>query len=547
MGGNKKKSAKAKAKKRESLAQAVAQDVSAVAEPAADAPEVTIAPIADAAPAADAAPVAIPLVTAAPEVLKAKMAKLVASSLPKVEHFTVDERVSMGKAAREQAPLESHAEWTPSLYRVDPVTLLQEQAETRVPELVPIRYGRMMVSPFAFYRGAAYVMAADLASTPSSGLRVQACGDAHLMNFGVFASPERTLMFDMNDFDETLPGPWEWDVKRLAVSFEVATRARGFADKERRSMVLQVVRAYREAMRAFAEMKNLEVWYAKLDIEVFLQELRAQKDAATVVKNTERALAKVRSKDNARAFEKLTVATEGEPRIVADPPLLVPIADLVTSISREEFMNSVRAILRGYRRSLQRDRGRLLESYRVVDVARKVVGVGSVGTRTNVALLLGRDDQDPLFLQVKEARDSVLAPFVGRSLVKNQGQRVVDGQRMMQATSDIFLGWTRFAGVDGVEHDHYIRQLWDAKGSVDPAVMLPKGYEVYARICGWTLARAHARSGDRVAIASYMGKSDVFDNAIADFSAAYADQNERDHQALVDAVQSGRVAATQGV
>ena len=266
-----------------------------------------------------------------------------------------------------------------------------------------------------------------------------------------------------------------------------------------------------------------------------------------MVKNTERQLAKIRSKDNARAFEKLTVATEGDPRIVADPPLLVPLSDLVTGVSREEFMSSVKAILRGYRRSLQRDRGRLLESYRVVDVARKVVGVGSVGTRTNVALLLGRDDQDPLFLQVKEARDSVLAPFVGRSLVKNQGQRVVEGQRMMQATSDIFLGWIRFAGVDGVEHDHYIRQLWDAKGSVDPAVMLPKGYEVYARICGWTLARAHARSGDRIAIASYMGKSDVFDNAIADFSAAYADQNERDHQALVDAVSSGRIAATHGV
>ena len=543
--GGKKKSAKAKAKKRESLAHALAQDAVAVGEPApdeaAEATEVTTPPD------ADAAPVVIPLVTAPPAVLKANMANLVASSLPKVEHFTVDERVSIGKAVRTQAPLESHAEWTPSPYRADPVTLLEEQAETRVQELVPIRYGRMMVSPFAFYRGAAYLMAADLASTPSSGLRVQACGDAHLMNFGVFASPERTLMFDMNDFDETLPGPWDWDVKRLAVSFEVATRARGFADKERRLMVLQVVQAYREATRTFAEMKNLEVWYAKLDLDTILQQLREQKDAAVVAKNTERALAKIRGKDNTRAFEKLTVATEGEPRIVGDPPLLVPVSDLLTGVSREEFMNSVRAILRGYRRTLQRDRGRLLESYRVVDVARKVVGVGSVGTRTNVALLLGRDGQDPLFLQVKEARDSVLAPFVGRSLIKNQGQRVVEGQRMMQATSDIFLGWIRFAGVDGIEHDHYIRQLWDAKGSVDPAVMLPKGFEVYARICGWTLARAHARSGDRVAIASYLGKTDVFDNAIADFSAAYADQNERDHQALVDAVQSGRVAATQGV
>ncbi len=498
-------------------------------------------------PVADVTPVEIPLLTAPPEGIRANLANLVASSLPKVEHFTVEERVSMGKAVRTQAPLESHAEWSPSPYRVDPITLLEEQAETRVPELVPIRYGRMMASPFAFYRGAAYVMASDLASTPRSGLGVQACGDAHLMNFGVFASPERTLMFDMNDFDETLPGPWEWDVKRLAVSFEVAARARGFADKERRSLVLAVARHYRETMRAFAQMKNLEVWYAKLDIDTILQQLREQKDAAAVAKNAERQLTKIRSKDNTRAFEKLTIAVEGEPRIVADPPLIVPLSDLLTGVSREEFMNSVRAILRAYRRTLQRDRSRLLESYRIVDVARKVVGVGSVGTRTSVALLLGRDDQDPLFIQVKEAKDSVLAPFVGRSLIKNQGQRVVEGQRMMQATSDIFLGWIRFPGMDGVEHDHYLRQLWDAKGSVDPAVMLPKGFEVYAHMCGWTLARAHARSGDRIAIASYMGKSDVFDNAIADFSVAYADQNERDHQALVDAVRSGRIVSTQGV
>ena len=527
-GKNKKKSTKARVKEPE--ARIVPQNPPASPEPV-----------------ADVTPPKIPFVTAPPAVIKAQMANMAASSLPKVEHFTVDERVSIGKAVRTQAPLESHAEWSPSPYRVDPVTLLEEQAETRVPELVPIRYGRMVASPFAFYRGAAYVMAADLASTPRSGLRVQACGDAHLMNFGVFASPERTLMFDMNDFDETLPGPWEWDVKRLAVSFEVATRARGFADKDRRSLVLGVVRHYRETMRAFAEMKNLEVWYAKLDIDTILQQLRGQKDAAEVVKNTERQLAKIRGKDNTRAFEKLTVAGEGEPRILADPPLIVPISDLLTGVSREEFMSSVRAILRAYRRTLQHDRSRLLESYRVVDVARKVVGVGSVGTRTNVALLLGRDGQDPLFIQVKEAKDSVLAPFVGRSLIKNQGQRVVEGQRMMQATSDIFLGWIRFPGMDGVEHDHYLRQMWDAKGSVDPAVMLPKGFEVYAHMCGWTLARAHARSGDRIAIASYMGKSDAFDNAIADFSVAYADQNERDHQALVDAVKSGRIKATEGV
>lgn len=478
--------------------------------------------------------------------LEEAVAEVVRAAPPKVEHFTAEQRASMGKAARQQAPLGSHAGWTPSKYRVDPISLLEEQAETRLLELVPIRYGRMMVSPFTFYRGAAYIMAADLASTPRSGLRVQACGDAHLMNFGVFASPERELMFDINDFDETLPAPWEWDVKRLAASFVVAARDRGFDAKMRRRIVRRAVRSYREAMRQFATMKNLEVWYSKLDMNTVVTQLRENVDRKAAAR-LETQLSKVRGKTNLRAFEKLTISTDGEPHIVSDPPLLVPMADLVADEQREAFMEGLHAVVRSYRRSLQGDRRHLLESYRLVDAARKVVGVGSVGTRANVALFLGRDGQDPLFLQAKEAQDSVLAPFAGKSLYKNQGQRVVEGQRLMQATSDIFLGWMRSVGVDGEQRDYYLRQLWDAKGSADPAVMLPRGFEIYGYVCGWTLARAHARSGDRIAIGAYLGKKDTFDQALADFAEAYADQNERDHQSLVEAVRSGRITAQEGV
>jgi uncharacterized protein (DUF2252 family) len=463
----------------------------------------------------------------------------------KVEHFTPAQRSAMGKEARRNVPLEAHAEWGESDYRVDPIALLHEQAEMRVPELVPIRYGRMMVSPFTFYRGAAYVMASDLASTPRSGFRVQACGDAHLSNFGIFASPERDLMFDMNDFDETLPAPWEWDVKRLATSFVVAGRDRGFDAGMRRAHVLTLVRKYRESMRQFAKMRNLDVWYAKLDVEALLERLRI--DDPKMAARSEKRLVKIRAKDNTRAFEKLTVSTSGEPRIVSDPPLIVPLSDLFPEMERQQLFEDLRSIVRQYRRSLPGERRRLLESYRLVDAARKVVGVGSVGTRAHVALMLGRDEADPLFLQFKEAQDSVLAPFAGRSQFKNQGQRVVEGQRLMQATSDILLGWVRVPGLDGVDREYYVRQLWDAKGSVDTATMLPEGYDVYAQMCGWTLARAHARSGDRIAIAAYLGKRDTFDQAIADFSEAYADQNERDYAALLAAVESGRIEATQGV
>jgi hypothetical protein len=346
--------------------------------------------------------------------------QIIASAPPQVEQFTPAERASIGKAVRRQAPLDSLAEWTPSDYRVDPITLLEEQAETRLQELVPIRYGRMMVSPFTFYRGAAYVMASDLAGTPRSGLRVQACGDAHLSNFGVFASPERDLMFDMNDFDETLPAPWEWDVKRLAASFTVATREWNFDAKTRRAIVLRTVQTYREAMRRFAAMKTLDVWYSKLDMPSVLARMRNEIDPKMAAR-VESQLAKVKSKDNMRALEKLATTTGGEPRILSDPPLIVPMSELVHDIARDELMEVLRGVLRTYRRTLPGERRRLLEGYRLVDVARKVVGVGSVGTCAHVALLVGRDNNDPLFLQFKEAQDSVLAPFAGKEPLQEPG------------------------------------------------------------------------------------------------------------------------------
>ena len=474
------------------------------------------------------------------------MKEAIGAGIPTAEHFTPAERASMGKQARGQAPLESHAEWAPSEYRIDPIAFLEEQAETRLPELVPVRHGRMMVSPFTFYRGAAYIMAGDLAATPRSGLRVQACGDAHLSNFGIFASPERELVFDINDFDETLPAPWEWDVKRLAASFVVAGRDRDFETALRRSMVLELVRTYRTAMRQFAEMRNLDVWYARLNVADLLARVGQEIDKKAVAR-LEKLVEKARNKNSLRAFERLVVTDQGDPRIVSDPPVLVPFSEFLPEVERERLLDYVRAILRSYRRTLQGDRRNLLQRYRVVDAARKVVGVGSVGTRANVALLLGRDGQDPLFLQMKEAQESVLAPFAGKSLFKNQGQRVVEGQRLMQATSDIFLGWIRFVGIDLGQRDFYVRQLWDAKLSLDTSVMLPQGFKIYAQACAWTLARAHARSGDAIAIGAYLGKKDTFDQAIADFSEAYADQNERDYEAMVAAVNSGRLAAEEGV
>jgi uncharacterized protein (DUF2252 family) len=464
-----------------------------------------------------------------------------------VPHFTRAERAARGKAARAEVPRSTQGD-VDFPRRRDPIALLEEQAVSRVPELVPIRYGRMLVSPFAFYRGGALIMASDLSRTPNSGLRVQLCGDAHLSNFGMFGSPERELVFDINDFDETAPGPWEWNVKRLAASFAIAGRELGFSDKERRTVVLDTVRSYREAMAAFAAMRNLEVWYSNLPVAQALQTFARGVDPKRL-KRVEADVAKVRTKDSMQAFEKLTHVVDGECRIISDPPLIVPIDELLPSeMEREAFENEFRGIVRSYRRTLETDRRHLLEQFRFVDLARKVVGVGSVGTRAWIGLFLGADDKDPLFLQMKEAQPSVLEAFVGKSEYNNSGQRVVAGQRLMQATSDIFLGWQRVtAGLDGRQRDFYLRQLKDWKGSFAIEAAVPAGASGYGRACGWTLARAHARSGDRIAIASYLGRSDTVDQAIATFAETYADQNERDYEALQDAVASGRLKAETGV
>jgi uncharacterized protein (DUF2252 family) len=462
---------------------------------------------------------------------------------PGVGRLTPAESAARGKTARAEVPRASHATFDPPPDRPDPIGLLEEQGKSRVPELVPVRYGRMMVSPFTYFRGAALPMASDLAGTPVSGLAVQACGDAHLSNFGLFGSAERRLVFDVNDFDETLPGPWEWDVKRLAASLEVAARGNGFAGKQRREIVAAAVARYRQAMRSFAGMTNLAIWYAHMDMD----QMRAEFDAQLRPqqrKLVDQGLAKARTRDSMQEVAKLCHAVNGQSRIIADPPLLVPIEDLIPDqMDRAALEAQLTGLIAKYRRTLETDRRFLLDQFRFADLARKVVGVGSVGTRCWIVLMLGRDDADPLFLQVKEAEASVLSRFVGASKYANQGQRVVAGQRLMQASSDIFLGWQRVEGLDGRQRDFYVRQLRDWKFSVDIETMVPRGMRLYGEVCGWTLARAHARSGDRIAIASYLGGSDVFDRAVTEFAAAYADQNERDHQSLVDAVASGRIAA----
>jgi uncharacterized protein (DUF2252 family) len=460
-------------------------------------------------------------------------------------HLTPAERAVRGKSARAEVPLESHAEFDPAPDRPDPIALLEEQGASRVPNLVPVRYGRMMASPFSYYRGAALPMAADLATTPVTGLAVQACGDAHLSNFGVFGSAERLLVFDVNDFDETTPGPWEWDVKRLAASLEVAARDNGFPGKKRRAIVAAAVATYREAMRGFADMTNLDVWYAHADLDQLRQQAGGQLKARQR-KAVDKGLAKARTKDSMQAVDKLTHMVDGRPRIVADPPLIVPADQLIPDeIDRKRFEGLISDLVAGYRRTMETDRRYLLEQYEFCDMAHKVVGVGSVDTRCCIVLMLGRDTGDPLFLQVKEAQDSVLCRYVGSSKFSNQGQRVVAGQRLMQASSDIFLGWQRVAiGAENNGHrDFYVRQLRDWKFSLDYEAMVPRGMRLYGQLCGWTLARAHARSGDRIAIASYLGSSDTFDQAITQFATAYADQNEKDHQALLAAVKSGRIMA----
>ncbi len=464
--------------------------------------------------------------------------------LPEVEHRSRAERSERGKLARRVVPRSRHAELDPGGDRPDPVDLLADQDRTRVPDLVPIRYGRMLESEFAFFRGSALVMASDLSRTPVTDLHVQLCGDAHLSNFGLFASPERRVVFDINDFDETLPGPWEWDLKRLAASFEIAGRDNDLPARTRRPIVERVVRSYREAMSGFAAHTNLTVWYEDVDAEQFIREARARvarRLHGMVIEPAERAIAKARTRDSMHAFDKFTMLVDGEPRIVADLPLILPIAHME---GVEDETAWAHRQLRTYRRSLPPERRYLLEQYRFVDLARKVVGVGSVGTRCYIVLLMGIDGDDPLFLQVKEAQPSVLERFLGPSAYLNNGERVVIGQRRIQAASDIFLGWQRIDdGLDGGTHDFYWRQLRDWKGSVDVDGMHPAMLSGYAGLCGWTLARAHARSGDRVAIAAYMGKGTVLDEAIADFAAAYADLNARDFAAVSRAVAEGRVEA----
>jgi uncharacterized protein (DUF2252 family) len=465
---------------------------------------------------------------------------------PKVEHFTADERAARGRAERAEVPRQSHGEWEPAPHRPDPIDLLQEQAKTRVPELVPIRYGRMLVSPFAFYRGAAAVMASDLSDGPRTGLQAQLCGDAHLSNFGIYAAPDRRLVFSVNDFDETLPGPFEWDVKRLAASVAVAGRERGFSPKERAVANEEVGRAYRKAIGQFAALRNMDLWYTRLDVDDLARDLRTQ-GTATQRRRTKKAMEQARTKDSLKAFAKLTHEVDGEPRIISDPPLIVPIEELVQGESKDTIHAWFRTTIRIYRGTLEGDRRRLLERFRYVHAARKVVGVGSVGTRAWIILLLGRDTGDPLFLQAKEAGDSVLSPYLGKSKFSSHGRRVVEGQRLMQTASDILLGWISADGIDGVKRDFYLRQLWDQKGSANVDVMTPGGLTNYARVCSTTLAAAHARSGDPVAIAAYLGANRAFDRAIAAFAESYADQNERDYAALKEAVASSRLSAETGI
>ena len=456
---------------------------------------------------------------------------------------TPGERAAAGRAARAGAPRSSHGEWEPASDRPDPVELLEAQAASRVGRLLPLRYGRMLASPFAFYRGAAAVMAVDLAATPRSGLEAQLCGDAHLSNFGVFASPERRLVFDLNDFDETLPGPWEWDVKRLAASFSLAGREIGCDTKQRRRTVEAAAREYRETMRRLARMGNLESWYQQLDADSIAARW-AQVVGKKQRRGFERGAAKARSKDSGCAFAKLTEEVDGRLRIVSEPPLVVPIGELaVEEAPGVDVEARVRGVLAAYRETLDLERRTVFDGYRFVDAAFKVVGVGSVGTRAWIALMLGRDRSDPLFLQVKEAQRSVLEPHAASSRFERQGERVVRGQRLMQATSDIMLGWVRTEGVDGAERDFYVRQLWDWKGSAKVESMQPRGLVVYAEICGMTLAHAHARGGDRIAIAAYLGKGDPFDRAIAAFAEAYADCSERDYEAVKAAAEAGRIEA----
>jgi uncharacterized protein (DUF2252 family) len=470
-----------------------------------------------------------------------------------VPHLSDAQSKANGKEARAKCPRDVHATFEPAADRPDPVSLLEEQATTRVPQLVPIRYGRMLVSPFTFFRGAALIMASDLSTTPRSGLTAQICGDAHLSNFGVFGSPERQLVFDCNDFDETLPGPWEWDVKRLAASVVVAARANGHSKAVRSDAIIALGQMYRESMRQMASLSNLEVWYFHVDATEMISQLQSQaaasgsKAQARMAATATKVVEKARTKDSMKALDKLTEVVDGERRIISDPPLVVPIEELFPEIEFEQVEGLFRDLLHRYRQSLPTDRRHLLEQYRFSQMARKVVGVGSVGTRAWVILMHGARHEDVLFLQAKEAEASVVERFTKKSQYGNHGARVVAGQRVMQASSDIFLGWQRADGIDGVSRDYYVRQLQDWKGSIDTDTMLPQGLEAYGKLCALTLARAHARSGDRIAMAAYLGNNASFEKALAKFAESYADQNERDYETFAAACKSGRIHAEEGI
>ncbi len=461
--------------------------------------------------------------------------------------LTPGQRAERGRLARAEAPRSAHGEFVPASDRTDPIELLQQQADTRVPELVPIRYGRMLSSPFAFYRGAAKLMVGDLGDSPRSGITTQCCGDAHLSNFGLFASPERRLVFDINDFDETLPGPWEWDVKRLVTSVLIAAADNGFDERDQLRTAGATAREYRLAMHGFAAMTNLEVWYSHLEIERLLAE-RGTAFRPGTFKLTQRTVAKARTRDSMSAFSKLTTVVDGQVRIADHSPLIVPAETLATGLDRERLLEELASLLGRYAETLDFDRRALFDQFELADFARKVVGVGSVGTRAWIALMLGRDRDDPLFLQVKEAQASVLEDRLGPGEFQEHGMRVVIGQRRMQAVGDIFLGWLRAESpLDGRERDFYVRQLKDWKGSWEIGRLTPKALAVYGKLCGWTLARAHARTGDRIAIAAYLGNSDRFDRAVVRFAGAYAEQNQRDYEQLAAAVRSGQITAQTGV
>jgi uncharacterized protein (DUF2252 family) len=486
-----------------------------------------------------------------------------------IAYPSIDERRAHGEEARRRTPPSAHSGWKPATDRPDPVALLEKQDTTRMPGLVPVRHGRMMVSPFTFYRGAAAIMAADLAATPVAGLEAQLCGDAHLSNFGAFASPERRLLFDLNDFDETLPGPFEYDVKRMAASFTIAARNNGFAKTDTRDATLASVTSYRQAMAEFAQMRTMDIWYAHLDEDQVATAARGdvagiqkeakgakkgarkkakerEKQAKKAAKGAVKARTKAHTRDSLQALSKLGELVDGKYRIVSQPPIVVPARDLaaMSGISPDDLDHVVRQQFQAYRATLREDQRRPLDRFQIVDMAHKVVGVGSVGNQAFIVLLQGRDASDPLFLQVKQATASVLERYLPKSRYRQHGQRVVVGQRLMQAASDIYLGWTR----DPQDSRHYYwRQLRDMKASADIESMTPLPLTFYARTCGWTLARAHARSGDPIAIAACFGDGDAFDKAITDFSERYADQNEQDYQQFVKAIRSGRLKAREGV